>query len=168
MELETSILPIIDLSLQSMEQCAGANNLDRKQSIAFHTICSSFIFSYLTEFYLSVPTSDFQMYHSLLRKPGGSGKSHVVKCCRLYCKSFCNAIGKPFNFSVFPVTATSNAAASLINGITIHSAALLNNKYVQMDLSTDVDWTLSKVLIIDDLNRKQRSIIWWYSYCVWW
>jgi hypothetical protein len=59
MELETSILPIIDLSLQSMEQCAGANNLDRKQSIAFHTICSSFIFSYLTEFSLSVPTNDF-------------------------------------------------------------------------------------------------------------
>jgi len=171
MELETSILPIIDLSLQSMEQCAGTNNLDRKQSIAFHTICSSFIFSYLTEFSLSVPTSDFLMYHSLLRKkgaqkqllmcltgPGGSGKSHVVKCCRLYCKSFCNAIGKPFNFSVFPVTATSNAAASLINGITIHSAALLNNKYVQMDLSTDVDWTLSKVLIIDEISMADKNL----------
>jgi len=111
------------------------------------------------------------MYHSLLRKkgaqkqllmcltgPGGSGKSHVVKCCRLYCKSFCNAIGKPFNFSVFPVTATSNAAASLINGITIHSAALLNNKYVQMDLSTDVDWTLSKVLIIDEISMADKNL----------
>ena len=85
--------------------------------------------------------------------PGGSGKSHIIKCCRLYCKLFCDALGKAFNFSVFPVTATSNAAASLLQGFTIHSAALLNSNYVQMELSSDVNWTLTKVLIIDEISN---------------
>jgi hypothetical protein len=90
--------------------------------------------------------------------PGGSGKSHVMKCCRLYCKLFCDSIGKPFNFSVFLVTATSNSAASLLQGITIHAAAMLNNMIVQMELSTDVDWTITKVLIIDEISMADKNL----------
>ena len=90
--------------------------------------------------------------------PGGSGKSHIVKCCHLYCKSFCDAIGKPFDFSVFPITATSNSAASLLQGKTIHTAALINNKYISMELSSDVNWTTTKVLIIDEISLADKKI----------
>jgi len=90
--------------------------------------------------------------------PGGSGKSHVIKCCRLYCKIFCDAINRPFNFSVFPITATSNAAAALLQGTTIHSAAMINSKVIQMELSSDVNWTLTKVLIIDEISLADKNL----------
>jgi len=90
--------------------------------------------------------------------PGGSGKRHVIKCCRLYCKIFCDAINRPFNFSVFPITATSNAAAALLQGTTIHSAAMINSKVIQMELSSDVNWTLTKVLIIDEISLADKNL----------
>ncbi|MFN9654790.1 MAG: AAA family ATPase, partial [Dolichospermum sp.] len=165
------LLPILQNSMQSMQQCSISYNLDRKQTIAFQTICSTFMLSFLIGSSSDISSQDIELYGNLLTKkgakqqllmcltgPGGSGKSHVIKCCRLYCKSFCDAIGKPFTFSVFPVTATSNAAASLINGITIHSAALLNNKYIHMDLSTDVNWTMSKMLVVDEISMADKKI----------
>jgi hypothetical protein len=165
----TSDVREIESSILSMEMFASTNNLDQKQSIAFKAICSSFMLSFLMESHIEIDREERNTLKMLLCKkgacdqllmcvtgPGGSGKSHVIKCCRQYCKHFCDAIKKPFHFSVFPVTATSNAAASLIQGITIHSAALLNNTIVQMELSTDVDWTLTKVLIIDEISMADK------------
>jgi len=43
---------------------------------------------------------------------GGSGKSFVLDATKSFCKQFCRAIGKPFNDSVFIVTATRNTAAA--------------------------------------------------------
>jgi len=134
----------IDRAICSMNQFALQNNLDKKQTIAFQTVCASFMMSFLMDTSIDISPSEREHCLYLLQEkggcqqllmcvtgPGGSGKSHIIKCCRLYCKMFCDAIGKPFNFSVFPVTATSNAAAALVQGFTIHSAALLNSNYVQ-------------------------------------
>ena len=161
----------IDGAICSMNQFALQNNLDRKQTVAFKTICSSFMMSFLLDTSMDISQSERNYYMQLLQKmgasqqllmcvtgPGGSGKSHIIKCCRLYCKLFCDALGKAFNFSVFPVTATSNAAASLLQGFTIHSAALLNSNYVQMELSSDVNWTLTKVLIIDEISMADKNM----------
>jgi len=165
----TSDVREIESSILSMEMFASTNNLDRKQSIEFKAICSFFMLSFLMDSQIEIEREERNTLKTLLCKkgasdqllmcvtgPGGSGKSHVIKCCRQYCKHFCDAIKKPFHFSVFPVTATSNAAASLIQGITIHSAALLNNTIVQMELSTDVDWTLTRVLIIDEISMADK------------
>jgi hypothetical protein len=43
---------------------------------------------------------------------GGSGKSFVLDATKCFCKQFCKAIGKPFNDSVFIVTATTNTAVA--------------------------------------------------------
>jgi len=153
------------IDIASLDSFAVKNNLDMKQLIAFQSICSSFMLSFLNDPLFNVCMDQRQQYQTLLQKkgasdqllmcvtgPGGSGKSHVVKCCRLYCKKFCDAIGKPFDFSVFPITATSNSAASLLQGKTIHSVAMLRRSLVSMELSSDVDWTVTKVLIIDEIS----------------
>jgi hypothetical protein len=155
----------------SLEEFALQQNLDMKQKIAFKAICASFMFSYLTELAGDISAQDHEQLTLLLKRngalqqllmcvtgPGGSGKSHVIKCCRIYCKLFCDAIGKPFTFSVFPITATTNAAAALLQGCTIHSAAMLNKGIVQMEPTNDVDWSLTKLLIIDEISMATISL----------
>ncbi len=167
---DSDTLTGIHSALCSLDHSTSQNNLDRKQSIAFQAICASFMMSFLNDPSLDHDENEIRDIQQRLKNkgakeqllicvtgPGGSGKSHVMKCCRMYCKLFCNSIGKPFNFSVFPVTATSNSAASLLQGITIHAAAMLNNKIVQMELSTDVDWTMTKVLIIDEISMADKK-----------
>ena len=168
---DSDTLTGIHSALCSLDHFTSQNNLDRKQSIAFQAICASFMMSFLNDPSLDHDENEIRDIQQRLKNkgakeqllicvtgPGGSGKSHVMKCCRMYCKLFCNSIGKPFNFSVFPVTATSNSAASLLQGITIHAAAMLNNKIVQMELSTDVDWTMTKVLIIDEISMADKKM----------
>jgi len=153
------------VDVSSLDAFAVKNNLDIKQALAFDAICSSFMLSLLCDPKLNISSEDREHYRTLLQNkgatdqllmcitgPGGSGKSHVIKCCRLYCKAFCDALGKPFDFSVFPVTATSNSAASLLQGKTIHSAAMLRKSIIGVELSTEVDWTVTKVLIIDEIS----------------
>jgi hypothetical protein len=161
----------VAFDIYSLNEFGQQNNLDSKQTIAFQSICSSFMLSFLRDPTIEISQNDRDYYQSLLERkgakqqlllcvtgPGGSGKSHIVKCCRLYCKLFCDAIGKPFDFSVFPVTATSNSAASLLQGKTIHTAALINNKYISMELSSDVNWTTTKVLIIDEISLAEKKL----------
>jgi len=59
---------------------------------------------------------------------GGSGKSFVLDATKSFCKQFCREIEKPFNESVFIVTATTNTAAAQLKGDTIHSIATLWRK----------------------------------------
>ena len=59
---------------------------------------------------------------------GGSGKSFVHDATKSFCKQFCKSIGKPFNDSVFIITATTNTAAAQLKGDTIHSIARLRRK----------------------------------------
>jgi hypothetical protein len=161
----------VDFDISSLDEFAKQNNLDPKQTIAFQSICASFMLSFLRDPTIDISCNDRDHYQSLLERkgakhqlllcvtgPGGSGKRHTVKCCCLYCKSFCYAIRKPFDFSVFPITATSNSAASLLQGKTIHTATLINNKYISMELSLDVNWTTTKVLIIDEISLADKKI----------
>jgi hypothetical protein len=161
----------ISMTITSLDQFALQNDLDRKQKLAFQAICSSFMMSFLLDSSMDISQNERDHYITLLQGkgavqqllmcvtgPGGSGKSHVVKCCRLYCKQFCDALGKPFNFSVFPITATTNAAASLLQGLTIHMAAMLNSSKVQMEDCIDVTWTITKVLIIDEISLADKNL----------
>jgi len=166
-----SIPNSINSAILSLEEYALQQNLDNKQKIAFKAICASFMLSFLSEMSGELSTVDMQQFTILLQRngavqqllmcvtgPGGSGKSHVIKCCRMYCKMFCDAIGKPFNFSVFPITATTNAAAALLQGCTIHSAALLNKSVVQIEFGCDVNWPMTKILIIDEISMATSSL----------
>ena len=160
------------IDIPSLDEFALRNKLDPKQNIAFQTICSSFMLSFCLDTTPECPLIDIKQIQKMLRKkggkeqlvmfltgPGGSGKSHIIKCCRLYCKTFCDAIGKPFDYSVFPVTATSNSAASLLQGKTIHTAAMLNNRVVDIRLSSEVSWTTTKILIIDEISMAPKTML---------
>jgi hypothetical protein len=77
--------------------------------------------SFLRYSTIDMSQNEREYYQSLLERktvtgPGGGGKSHIVKCCHLYCKSFCDAIGKPFDFSVFVVTAVASLLQRMLHG----------------------------------------------------
>jgi hypothetical protein len=57
---------------------------------------------------------------------GGSGKSAVIKEVPRHGSQFCKNAQHPFNEMTVLVTATSGAAATLVNGNTIHRSCFLN------------------------------------------
>ncbi len=155
-----------------MNTFAKVHSLDTKQQLAFKTIFSSFIISYLKDPTCEISILLKENLCNQLKKqgaeeqlimfvtgPAGSGKSHVIQCCQIFCKQFCDAIRKPFDFSVFPITATTNTAASQLGGKTIHIAAMLNNRRISIDLSTEVDWTMTKLLIIDEISMAPKPML---------
>ncbi len=89
------------IDIPTLDEFALRNKLDPKQKIAFQTICSSFMLSFCLDTMPECPLIDIKQIQKMLRKkggkeqlvmfltgPGGSGKSHIIKCCRLYCKPF--------------------------------------------------------------------------------
>mgnify|MGYP000847402835 FL=1 len=83
---------------------------------------------------------------------GGSGKSFVLDATKSFCKQFCRAIGKPFNDSVFIVTATTNTAAAQLKGDTIHSIAGLRRKLSSILKNWSLNWVWAKILFIDEIS----------------
>jgi hypothetical protein len=83
---------------------------------------------------------------------GGSGKSFVLDASKSFCQQFCRVLGKPFNNSVFIVTATTNTAAAQLKGDTIHSIAGLRRKISSMLRNTAINWILAKILFVDEIS----------------
>jgi hypothetical protein len=83
---------------------------------------------------------------------GGSGKSFVLDATKSFCKQFCKAIGKPFNDSVFIVTATANTAAAQLKRETIHSIAGLQRKLSSILKNWSLNWVWAKILFIDEIS----------------
>jgi hypothetical protein len=65
---------------------------------------------------------------------------------------FCKAIGKPFNDSVFIVTATTNTAMAQLKGDTIHSIAGLWRKLLSILKNWLLNWVWEKILFIDEIS----------------
>ena len=86
----------------------------------------------------------------ILTGSGGSGKSFVLDATKSFCIQFCRAIGKPFNDSVFIVTATTNTAAAQLKGDTIHSNARLRIKLSSILKNWSLNW--AKILFIDEIS----------------
>ena len=155
-------------SFQTMNKFAERYELDTKQKIAFEGICSSFMLSYLSD--MIVDNYDF--YESQLRQrggrdqllmfltgPGGSGKTYVVHCSRLYCKLFCRAIGKPFYKSTFAVSGVTHLKASIAREKTVHFSALMQNKVLYNELLSDFIWLDTKILIVEGISTAQKSFL---------
>jgi hypothetical protein len=83
---------------------------------------------------------------------GGSGKSFVLDATKSFCKQFCKAIGKPFNDSVFIVTATTNTAVAQLKGDTIHSIARLQRKISGILKNWSLNWVWTKILFIYEIS----------------
>ena len=166
-ELEKHDVTDFDEFPLSMKSCISHYNLDLKQAAAFNVICSSFMLAHLEDPSLEKPLNCFQLHQAkqiLLAKgglgklvmnltgSGGSGKSFVLEAIKSFCKQFCKAIGKPFNDSVFIVTATTNTAAAQIKGDTIHSIAGLRRKLSRVLKNWSLNWLLAKLLFIDEIS----------------
>jgi hypothetical protein len=99
--------------------------LDLKQAAAFNFICSTLCLHTLKILQLKKIISELDKAKQVLLAKGGlgrlvmnlmgsggSGKSFVLDATKSFCKQFCKAIGKPFNDSVFIVTATTKKSCS--------------------------------------------------------
>jgi hypothetical protein len=134
----------------AMKACITHYKLDLKKESAFNVICSSFMLPHLDDPSLLKVYNIMELETSrktlrnrgglinlimCLSGSGGSGKSFVLDACRAFCRQFCHAIGKPFNDSVFIVSATTNTATAQIKGDTIHTIAGLRRSS-QVSLKT--------------------------------
>ena len=81
--------------------------------------------------------------------PGGSGKSEVLKHVMVYVKEFYKSLKLPFTRYTILVTAWTGVAATLINGMTTHSA---------LNLGTDITdehrklFESVRLIIIDEVS----------------
>ena len=155
-----------DISLL-MKNCIQYFNLDPKQTAAFTVICSSFMLTYLNDPTISKYGSQVEKENATrilfekgaksrlimhLTGSGGSGKSFVLKAIKSFCQHFCKAIGQPCDESVFIISATTNTAAVLVQGDTIHSLAGLGSKLSNIIRTGKINWRIAKVLFIDEMS----------------
>lgn len=145
-------------SFPTMKMFAEQFELDLKQKIAFEGICSSFMLSYLHDNI----DDNYDLYQSKLRQrggrdqllmfltgPGGSGKSFVIFCSRLYCKLFCHTIGEPFYNSFFART-----------GVMTITPLLVQRKTSQCnELHSELMWLNTKVLIIEGISSAKKNFL---------
>jgi hypothetical protein len=145
----------------SMKSCVKHFNLDAKQEAAFNIICSSFMLAQLDEsenipkliakeFLLKKGSTEHLVMN--LTGAGGCGKSFVLNASRSMCEQFCKVIGKPFNSSVFIISATTNSAAAQLDGDTIHSIAGLRRRLSRIFIGSQIDWRLAKISFIDEIS----------------
>ena len=93
----------------------------------------------------------------LLHGPGGSGKSEVIKHVEAYCRQFCGNIGAGFTHRTIVVTALSGAAASSIDGETVHGAMGLNRR--KTDSEFIEVWDDTRLLIIDEISFASKKLV---------
>jgi len=144
----------------AMKSCISHYKLDLKQAAAFNVICSTFMLAHLEDPSIkkTLDISELDKAKQVLLAKGGlgrlvmnltgsggSGKSFVLDATKSFCKQFCKAIGKPFNDSVFIVTATTNTAAAQLKGDTIHSIAGLRRKLSSILKNWSLNWVWAKV-----------------------
>ena len=80
----------------------------------------------------------------------GAGKSTCIKVAQRFCFEFCRAVSIEWNDKTFYFTATTGSAASLFDGLTIHTAAGLCKKSVTAPLRRE--WDGVKILVIDEVS----------------
>jgi hypothetical protein len=151
----------------AMKSCISHYKLDLKQAAAFNVICSTFMLAHLEDPSIkkTLDISELDKAKQVLLAKGGlerlvmnltgsggSGKSFVLDATKSFYKQFCKAIGKPFNDSVFIVTATTNTAVAQLKGDTIHSIAGLQRKLSSILKNWSLNWVWAKILFIDEIS----------------
>ena len=161
--------------LSSLEE--WGKELDPKQFIAFKVLCCSFFLCLVIDgtdgdsklgkmLSSSLRCDCVAERNALIRQlekmggnrqlvmfltgPAGCGKSTSVELSQKYCHKFCQMVDLPFDDKTFYFTSTTGSSAALFGGMTIHSAAHLNKKYITEDLC--IDWERIIILIIDELS----------------
>jgi len=140
--------------------------LDDKQYIAYEIIACSFLLRLINEgadrhsglgMYLSTSRGEFhpaekiRLIQKLKARGGqdqlimfltgfaGAGKSTCVKVAQRFCFELCRAVSVEWSDKTFYFTATTGSAASLFDGLTIHTAAGLCKKSVSASLRREWD-----------------------------
>lgn len=122
------------INIDSINQFTKINNLDKKQSIAFEVMVSTYILQYLknninsafgnnklaevTYKTLSARLLQIGEKRQLLMfmtGPGEGGKSYVINAVLQYCKALSIAAGVNLDSNTFLVKAYSSSATFLIN-----------------------------------------------------
>ena len=93
-----------------------------------------------------------------LTGPAGSGKSTAVMVAQHFCYEFCLAVGAMWSDTTFLFTAYTGAAASLLGGVTISSAAFINQRK-PLSQEDRNEWQDVRILIIDEISFMSDSVL---------
>jgi hypothetical protein len=153
--------------IDRLDGCALKFDLDIYQKAAFNVICSSFMLRYLEKSKSSHLPNYEEAKSKLIARgaekqlimflsgAGGCGKSHVIGVAKQMCHHFCRSINEGFDFSSFLVTASTNSAAAIIGGQTIHSVAQLRTKFHNVTINgkdVTIHWVTANLIIIDEIS----------------
>lgn len=164
----TDILPETKLDFSDisgmMDACIAYFTLDDKQTAAFNIVSSSFMLSYLSQ-YGNASQPQYELARKNLRDRdgcdklfmflsglGGGGKSHVIKAVKAVCQFCCMSLKLPFNSKVIAVTASTNTAAAQVGGHTIHSAAQLRKRKLDLKGPNVIITPETKCVFIDEIS----------------
>ena len=166
----------------SMQKWAGADgyNLDLKQRLAFQSIVSTVILTYVEESHDGSHVSEMpgirrdmrqfksdliqmtqvRTYGSYVSRqlvmfmtgPGGSGKSRVIDAAIHYTREYVENLGLVFTKQTIVVTALSGVAAVNINGETTQRACHTNSKTENITNEMIEEWKDTRLLIIDEIS----------------
>ena len=154
--------------------------LDPEQRRAFEIITSSFVLSFFSDtsphdganhrknlqinqlflkhkkrldFLSDRRKRDSNQLLMFLHGAAGSGKTAVINLVVKYCRAYCELISNDPTESSrsLIVTAMTGVAATLLNGVTLHSAVYLNQRKRINDQQVEL-WMKTKMLIIDEIS----------------
>ena len=162
--------------------------LDHIQFVAYKIICSSFMLNAVNEGWnnkllqlSSMLGSDEpddtekKVKNSIVQKlekmggkdqllmfvtgPAGAGKSTALEVAQHFCFEFTRAVGQHWDETTFLFTAMTGCAASLFGGVTLHSAAFLNQNLSKISDKSMQRWDNVKVLVVDEISMASNKIM---------
>ena len=159
---------------------ACAHGLDEHQKLAFYSMTSSFVLSYLNEAEedqhsekTPIGTSS-RLYRNnqkalleslnaksqlvmFVSGAGGTGKSKVIDHVVSYAKEYCENISVPFTDRTIVVTALTGIAAVLIKGETLHSATHVYCQNIKDEMIER--WQDARLVIIDEVSFADAELL---------
>jgi len=150
-----------------LDACAAMMKLEIYQKAAFNIICSSFMLKYLEKGNNSSHPNYQEAREKLIKRgaekqlvmflsgAGGCGKSHVIGAAKSMCQHFCRCISKGFDSSAFLVTTTTNSAAAMLGGDTIHSVVQLRSRFSNVSVNgidIKITWITANMIIIGEIS----------------
>ena len=161
---------------------AKKHKLDKEQRLAFYTMTSSFVLTYVCEAMEDhynnafnenswIPSrSVIQEHVKLLQRlngqkelrlfvsgAGGTGKSKVIDHVVAYSKNFCENIHAPFTDRTIVVTALTGVAAVLIKGETLHSASHVFCNHINQEMIDS--WSDARLVIVDEISFADTELL---------
>lgn len=165
----------------SIDAWADGYNLDRKQRLAFRSMVSSFVLTWMQEAVVTSSAEETASHghrrHSremiaemkelngkdqllmFMTGPGGAGKSRVIDGAQEYSKEYVENLGLLYHKNMIVVTALTGIAATSIGGETSHKAMHLNASTENIEHCEVMKWKDTRLVIVDEISFGSGKVL---------